>query len=120
MATVILGFAAAGVLLPFASGAKLRAEGMHRTLGVKLASDLMEEIVNTEFSQIIGNFNYSESQGEVTDAAGDVFTDSNYANFSRAVTCNYEYIGGIEFILATVQVYYSGNEIAAVNRLISQ
>ena len=120
VATVILGFAAAGVLLPFASGAKLRSEGMHRTLGVKLASDLMEEIVNTPFSQIIGNFNYSELQGQVEDASGTVFTDSNYANFSRIVTCNYEYIGPIQFILATVRVYYSGNEIAAVNRLVSQ
>lgn len=120
MATVILGFAAAGVLLPFASGAKLRAEGMHRTLGVKLASDLMEEIVNTDFNDITANFNYSEADGQVRDASGVVFTDSNYANFSRTVTCNYEYIGSVEFIFATVQVYYSGNEIAVVNRLISQ
>ena len=39
MATVVLSIAAAGVLLPFTSGARVRAEGMRRTLGAKLASD---------------------------------------------------------------------------------
>ena len=53
IATVVLGIAAAGVLLPFTSGATVRAEGMRRTLAAKLASDLMEEIIGTEFDQII-------------------------------------------------------------------
>ena len=45
MATVVLGIAAAGVLLPFVSGAAVQAEGAHRTLAAKLASDLMEEFI---------------------------------------------------------------------------
>ena len=53
MATVALSIAAAGVLLPFASGARVRAEGMNRTLGAKLASELMEEIVSTPFDRIM-------------------------------------------------------------------
>ena len=126
MAIVVLGFAAGGVLLPFTSGAAVRAEGMRRTLGAKLASDLMEEIINTDFENIVGNYNYSEGQGEIVDSQGEVFTDSNYANFSRDVSCVYVYVpqeSGAEtpkFIRATVRVYYSGREIAAINRLINK
>jgi len=51
MAVVVLGIAAASLLLPFVSGAAVRAEGINRTLAARLASDLMEEIVNTPFDQ---------------------------------------------------------------------
>ena len=127
LATVVLGIAAAGILLPFTSGATVQAEGMRRTLGVKLASDLMQEIVNTPFDQIITGYGaYSEAEGQVKDAGGVVFTDSNYARFSRNSVCNYVYvpqesgIGVSKFILVTVQVFYSGKEIALINRLVSE
>ncbi len=127
MATVVLGIAAAGVLLPFTSGATMQAEGMRRTLGAKLASDLLQEIVNTPFDQIVAAYGaYSEAEGQVKDAAGVVFTDSNYARFSRNSTCNYVYVpqesgtGVSTFILITVRVYYGGNEIVVVNRLVSE
>jgi Tfp pilus assembly protein PilV len=124
LATVVLGIAAAGILLPFTSGAAVRAEGMRRTLGAKLASDLMEEIINTPFDQIVIGY-YSEPQGQVKDAAGTIFTDSNYTNLSRDSSCAYAYVpqesgsGVPKFILATVRVYYRGKEIATINRLIS-
>jgi hypothetical protein len=127
MATVVLGIAAAGVLLPFTSGAAARAEGMHRTLGAKLASDLMQEIVNTPVNQIVAVYGaFSEAQGQVKDAGGVVFTDSNYAMFSRDSSCNYVYVaqesgtGVAEFILVTVRVYYSGEEIVSINRLVNE
>ena len=127
MAVVVLGIAAAGVLLPFTSGAAVRAEGMRRTLGARLASDLMEKIINTPFDQIVSSYDgYAEPQGQVEDAGGTVFTDSNYANFSRDVSCAYVYVpqesgtGEAKFIRATVRVYYSGREIAIINRLISE
>ena len=127
MATVVLGIAAAGVLLPFTSGAAVRAEGMRRTLGAKLASDLMQEIVNTPFNQIVAAYGaFSEAQGQVKDAGGVVFTDSNYAMFSRDSICNYVYVtqesgtGVAKFILITVRVYYSGKEIAIINRLVNE
>jgi prepilin-type N-terminal cleavage/methylation domain-containing protein len=125
MATVVLGIAATGVLLPFTSGAAVRAEGMRRTLGAKLASDLMEEIVNTPFEEIVIGY-YSEAQGQIRDASGVVFTDSNYANLSRDSSCAYAYVpqeswsGAFKFILVTVRVYYRGKEIATINRLISE
>jgi len=127
MATVVLGIAAAGVLLPFTSGAAVRAEGLRRTLGAKLAGDLMEEIVRTPFDGILAAYDgYVEPQGQVKDASGTVFTDLNYANFSRDVSCEYVRVpqesemGEPEFIRATVRVYYSDKQIAIINRLISE
>jgi Tfp pilus assembly protein PilV len=155
MATVVLGIAAAGVLLPFTSGAAVRAEGMRRTLGAKLASDLMERIITRPFHDPDGNaydynlgadagettfedfdnlddfHDYSELQGQVKDAAGTVFTDLNYARLSRDSKCDYVYVpqvfvpqgsgaGVSKYIRITVRVYYSGKEIAAIHRLVSE
>ena len=125
MATVVLGIAAAGVLLPFTSGAAVRAEGMRRTLGARLAGDLMEEIISTPFDQILAGYNgYAEPQGQVKDVSGAVFIDSNYASFSRDASCAYVRVpqesetGELKFIRVTVRVYYSGKQIAIINRLI--
>jgi prepilin-type N-terminal cleavage/methylation domain-containing protein len=126
MAVTVLGIAAAGVLLPFSGGARVRAEGARRTLGAKLASDLVEKALNTPFDELVASYNYSESQGQVTDASGQVFTDSNYANFSRDVSCQYVYVAqedgtaNPKFILVTVRAYYGGSVIATVNRLVSR
>jgi len=125
MATVVLGIAAAGVLLPFTSGAAVRAEGMRRTLAARLAGDLMEEIINTPFEEILAGYDgYAEPQGQVKDVSGTAFTDSNYAGFSRDVSCEYVRVpqesetGELKFIRVTVRVYYSGKQIAIINRLI--
>ena len=128
VATVVLGIAAAGVLLPFTSGAAVRAEGMRRTLGAKLAGDLMEEIISTEFDDIMNKYGtYTESQGHIISDfyTGAEFTDPMYANFSRDASCEYVRVpqeseaGEPKFIRATVRVYYSGKQIAIINRLIS-
>ena len=127
MATVVLGIAAAGILLPFTSGAAVRAEGMHRTLGAKLAGELMEQIISAPFNQIVANYNgYAEPKVQAKDAGGVVFTDPQYANFSRNVSCEYVYVpqqGGATgpiFIRVTVRVYYSGKQVASINRLVSK
>lgn len=127
IATAVLSVAAAGVLLPFASGAAVRAEGMRRTLAAKLAADLTEQIISTPFELIVDNFNgYTEPQGQVKDATGAVFTSSNYAKFSRDVSCQYVYVpqesgaAQSKFILTTVRVYYDGRLMAAISRLITK
>ena len=126
IATVILGIAAAGVLMPFTSGLQVRAEGRRRTLAAKLAGDLMEEIINIPSGQIVDGYERVELQGQVKDATGAIFTDLNYANFSRDVSCEYVYVpqesGAAEanFIRVTVRVYYSGREIVSLRRLISR
>lgn len=122
MATVVLGIAAAGVLLPFMNGASIRAEGEHRTLAAKLASDLMEEIIRTDFDQIISKYGtYSEPQGHIVknfDTAEE-FTDTMYANFSRGTS--YEYDASQPFfIIIKVWVRYDENEIVSLSRLISK
>jgi len=120
MAMVVLGIASAGVLLPFTSGARVQAEGIHSTIAAKLASDLMEQILNTPFEDIVEDYNdYSEPQGQVKDATGTVFTDPSYANFSRDASCAWDPDQDF-FILVTVWVKYNGREIAVINRLISK
>ncbi|MDD5135632.1 MAG: type II secretion system protein [Phycisphaerae bacterium] len=49
MALVILSIAAAGLLLPFASSAEVQRQGCNETLAAKLASDLTEQIIATDF-----------------------------------------------------------------------
>jgi len=124
LATVVLVTATAGILLPFTSGASVRAEGARRTLAAGLCADLVEKIANTDFEQIVDTYDgYTEAQGQVKDAQGLVFTDPSYANFSRDVSCQYVYMpqenGTTEpkFVLVTVRVYYNGREIARVVRL---
>jgi prepilin-type N-terminal cleavage/methylation domain-containing protein len=126
IATVVLGIAAVGVLLPFTSGAAVQAEGTRSTLAAKLAGDLMEEIIKNPFDQIIVSYDgYTEAQGQVKDVTGVVFTDSNYTNFSRDAACEYVYVsqengfGEPKFIRIIVRVYYSGKEIATITRLVS-
>jgi prepilin-type N-terminal cleavage/methylation domain-containing protein len=146
LAVTVLGFAAAGVLLPFVSGAAVRAEGMRRTLGAGLAGDLMEQILRLPFHDPQGtNYSpgpeggdfdnvddfhgYAELQGQVKDAAGVVFTDPKYANYSRNVTCVYATVSPqpaqtdpakCNFILVTVQVNCSGKNVATLCRLVSE
>jgi len=116
MAMVILGIAAAGVMLPFSAGASAQAEGVHKTLAANLANDLMERIATKPFHDpdgspydylpgpeageaTVADFDnvddfdgYVEAQGQVLDAGGVVITDPMYANFSRQVTCGYVYV----------------------------
>jgi hypothetical protein len=126
MAAVVLGIAAAGVLLPFSGGAAARAEGMHRTLGAKLASHMIEQIISKPFDEIMNYDGYSEQQGQLKDAAGEVYTDSNYARFSRDVSCEYVFVpqesgtGEPVFIRVTVLVRWSGREAASLSRLVSK
>ena len=127
MAVVILGITSTAIILPFSSGAAVQAEGRYRTLAAKLASDLMEEIINTPFADIVSTYNgYAEAQGEVLDVGGVAFTDSNYAKFSRDANCVNVYTSqesqaaDSQFIHTTVRVYYDGREITVINRLISK
>jgi len=129
MALVILGLAAAGVLLPFSHGASVQAEGRRMTLAAKLADDLLERIIATPADQIVATWDgYAEAQGQVRDAGGTVFTDPSYANFSRRATCH----DGVylpqqngppwpsDHILVSVQTSYQGREMASISRLISK
>lgn len=121
MAVVVLAIAAGGVLLPFTSGATVRAEGTHRTLAAKLAGNLMEQFINTPFDDLVidGGGYVDEPQGQIRDASGTLLSDPAYANFSRSAT--YEYDASQPFfMIVTVCVKYDGDEIISLSRLISK
>ncbi len=130
LAMVLLGVAAAGVLLPFAGGASAQADGSHRTVAALLAHDQIERIVSSPFADLLANCDagpYTEAEGQVKDASGTVFTDSMYAHFSRQTTYQKVRVSPQEneevaanFILATVSVWYQDQEMATVRRLISR
>ena len=115
-----------GWLLPFGSGAEVRAEGGRRTIAAKLASDLMEQVLDTPFAQVTADYNYSESKGQVRDGEGAVLGDSIYSNFSREVSSEYVYVSGEsgtsppQFIRTTIKVYYNGREMISLSGLVGQ
>lgn len=128
LAVVLLSMAAAGVLLPFTSGAVVRAEGAKRTLASKLASDLMEKVINTDYSEIVGLYNYTEAKGAISkeDGIGGVFASAHYSDFSRSVNSEYVYmpqesgLGQAVFVLVTVRVYHNDIEKVVLKRLIGK
>lgn len=128
VALVILGIAAAGVLVPFGGGASVQAEGLRQTLAAKLANDLLERIINTPFDQTVTAWgSYTEPQGQVTDVSGVVFADPLYAAFSREASCAYVYVYeesgpplAPNFIRASVRVCYRGTEVVTLDRLITR
>lgn len=127
MAMVLLSIATAGLLLPFASAVTVQQEGVDRTLAVRLACDLTEQIVNTDFDKIVAKYgNYSETAGQVKQVDGSIFSGSMYANYSRKAHCEYIYTAqqdGLDapnFIRITVQVYYNGSKMADLVRLKSR
>jgi len=127
IAMVIVGSTAATILVPFSTGAQLQAEGIRRTIAANLAEDLMNRIVVTDFDSVISSYGiYSELQGQITDIAGNVITDSSYTLFGRTANCDYVYTeqesGTLpaKFIRATVIVQYDCQEMARIERLISR
>jgi prepilin-type N-terminal cleavage/methylation domain-containing protein len=123
LALVILGIAAYGLILPFASSAAVQEQGCSQTLAAKLACDRVEQIISddNDFSQIVATY------GGYT----DYFTDPMYADFSRQAVCEYvEYVpqqGNFEtrqqqtnFIRITVRVYQNDLKLAEVVRLKSK
>ena len=141
LAAVILSIAAAGVILPFSSGASLETEAARLTLGASLASQLMENIAAKPLidpnSDIAGDYDdvldydgYSEAQGQIHDPYpfGSIIQGPEYACLSQSVTCEYSglYLTQQSGILpstcarVTVTVSYNGRIIARLKRLVSK
>ncbi len=127
LAAALLAIATAGTVLPFASGAGVQAEGIHRTVAAGLADDLMQKISNTSFSDIVSTYgSYSEAECQVKNAAGVVIDDDGYKLFSRSASCEYVYLSQQSrtsdacFVLATVQVSYDDKTMIVLKKLISK
>jgi len=121
MATVVLSIAAAGVLLPFTTGAKVTREGLRMTVASKLASDLMEQFINFDFDELVadGGGYVDEPVGQVADANNVVLTEPMYSKFSRGASFSYD-SDQPYFLVVTVWVEYDGNEMSRLRRLISR
>ncbi len=121
MAMVILGAAAAGVLLPFVSAARVQTEAACQVLAAKLASDLLEQMLSTPFDQIETRWNgYTEAEGQVKNASGEVFFDRFYSRFSRQAVCQraaLEGVEGVQLLWLTVNVSYGGREMIRLQSL---
>ena len=129
IALVILGIAAAGLILPFASSAAVQEQGCSRTIAAKLACDLVEQIIADPngFNLIKHDYDgYTEQKGHIKNAAGADFTDPMYADFSREAVCEYyrpppqQDFGAYNFIRITVKVYQNDLKLAEVTRLKSK
>lgn len=119
MAMMILAVAATGIIHPFAAGAAVQAEGWQRSLAAKLSSDLLEQIVATDYDLVSGFTGYAEMKGAVRDSRGVVFSDPMYANFSRDVTLETSKIfENIEHLWVTVRVYRNGDQMAELSTLV--
>jgi len=119
LAMAILAAAAAGILLPYAGGAAVQVDAARRTLAAHLASDLLEEIAATPFGDIVGKWHgYTEAEGQVRDASGEVFTDPAYVHFSRQATCQTLTMGSQVMIWATVDVYHRGNRMVHIGTML--
>jgi prepilin-type N-terminal cleavage/methylation domain-containing protein len=121
IAMVLLAVAAAGVLLPFAGAANEQAEGARQTMAAQLASELMEKIAATDYDAIIAAYNgYTESAGNLLDAAGQKHADSAYSGFSRTAACEAVTAASVEMLRVSVSVLYDGAEVTRVTTLIGR
>ncbi|MCI0498216.1 MAG: type II secretion system GspH family protein [Planctomycetales bacterium] len=118
-AMVVLAIAAAGILLPFASAASVQVEAARQTTAANLASELVEKVITTSHGAIISTYNsYNESDGALRDTAGNLYTGSNYAGFSRSVTCHPVTVGSVGLIRVTVVVLYENVPMTRITTLV--
>ena len=118
IAMTVLAVATAGVILPFAGGSAIHSDSAKRTIAARLAGDLLEEITNSDFNNIIINYDgFFQGPGGITDANGAVITDPDIANFSRVASCQPATVAGVNLIWVTVYIYENGTEFLKLSTL---
>lgn len=118
MAMVVLTAAAGGILLPAMYAANVQREAQYRTIAAKLASDKLEQILNTPYDDIFATYNGTvESEGAVKNALGVIFTSHLYSGFSRRVACQTATVAGVDMLWITVTVARSGNDMVQLSTL---
>ena len=119
IAMTILAVATAGVILPFAGGSAIRSDIAKRTVAARLAADLLEEITNSDFDNIIEDYDGDwQGPGGITDATGALVTDPESANFYRISSCQDAFVAGEKLVWATVYIYENGAEFLKLSTLI--
>ena len=90
IAMVVLSVAAAGVILPYSTGAAMNTEGARRTLGAKLAADFLEEaavFAEIDYDNMDLVYDTFQDAGSVSDADLQAFTDPVYSRYARRSIC---------------------------------
>lgn len=147
LASGILAFAAAALLLPFSVGAANNTVVVDQAAAVNLGEALMEEILakpfydpnsatrvgpetgetRTSFDNIDDYDGYMETAGNMIDAAGNRIADASLASFHRSVTVTYVTWPG-QNIAATgptaarvvVRVRSNGQTVFTLTRLVGR
>ncbi len=127
LALMLLGIASASLLLPFTAGATIRKDGLSRTMASSLASQQMEKVLGTPFSQMVATWNNtSEAAGTLTDPQGNALSGGMYSQMARSTTCSYVYTSQQSGTLApcliniTVTVTYRGDTLVSLSRLVAE
>jgi prepilin-type N-terminal cleavage/methylation domain-containing protein len=119
MAVFILAVAAAGISMAFAAAGTVQVEAQRRILASRLAADLMEKIVATDYGQIQTTYfaGYSRTAADMGNTS-DIYTGlscSVIANNTIGINA-----GGstVHLIQVTVAAKYNNQEITRITTLI--
>ena len=140
LASVILTLVVGAILMPFTAGAQNAVQNAREVLAANLAQELMEEILSKSFNDPDGTNagetnrmkwddmrdynNFSESQGNIKNLSGEIFTDPLASNMSRTAKVESVYVAGQDtsnpptFLRITVEVRYKGQVIKRISRLV--
>lgn len=144
IASVILSMSIIGIVVPFTAGAQNEREDGRRTLAIKLAQEMMEEVIAHSFNdggtdlamgheagEVRGTYDslndydgYTETNGQIKDSAGNVIADPAAAGMTRTVSVSYVYMAGqshlkpANFASVVVTVAYGNVTLASVSRLV--
>jgi len=140
LASVILALVVGAILIPFTAGAQNAVQNAREVLAANLAQELMEEILSKSFNDPDGTNagetnrmkwddmrdynNFSESQGNIRNLNGEIFTAPSAANMSRTARVESVYVAGQAtsnpptFLRITVEIRYKGQVIKKISRLV--
>ena len=146
LASSILAMAILALTLPFTAAAQNQRADGQITFAAALAQELVDEILTKPFYDPQGGgltpgpepgesgrnlfdniddyHGYSESDGNVTNAAGEVCTDALATGLSRSATAEYVRVAGQSdtdpptFISVTVTVNYHSDPVVSLSRLV--
>lgn len=152
LAATVLAMAITAILLPFTAGARSQLVEARQTLAASLAQQLLEEILlrpfeepddgdedpeapgdfgpdigestRDDFSAIDDYDGYTEAEGTVTGADGQVLDAAAAVGLSRHVAVAYVYVAGQDvdddptFLRVIVEIKHRGDPVIRLTRLI--
>ncbi|MHC4982561.1 MAG: type IV pilus modification PilV family protein [Planctomycetota bacterium] len=145
LAAAVLSMTVAAVILPFTAAAVNQQADARITTATCLAEELMEEILSKPFEDPDGagalgpeaeewtrglfdnidDYNgYSEAEGEIVSATGNVVVDPAAVGLSRSASTTYVYVSGQDvsqqpdFIRVNVEVRYRDEPLLNLTRLV--